>query len=195
MRKIISLFLLLPTLVCAAPLAINENSPESYVVIKGDTLWDIAAKFYKDPWKWPAIWGLNKDTIANPHWIYPGDLIYLDRSTGTLKVHAANADRADTTGKDNVQTAIEKLSPRIRVINNQNLAIPEIPLKDIAPFLTRPLLVEDSELASAPKLIGTYEKRKMLAANDVAYVEGMPDNKGTQWQVFRLGQTFIDPET
>src|SRR5512142_1492927 len=87
MRKIISLIcLLLPIAVCADELQLRENAPDSYVVVKGDTLWDISAKFFKDPWKWPQIWGYNKDTIKDPHWIYPGNLVYLDHATHTLKV-------------------------------------------------------------------------------------------------------------
>src|SRR5512140_1060747 len=87
MRKIISLIcLLMPLTAFADELQLQENAPERYVVVKGDTLWDISAKFFKDPWKWPQIWGYNKDTIQDPHWIYPGNVVYLDHNTNTLKV-------------------------------------------------------------------------------------------------------------
>ena len=94
MRKIISLIcILLPVLALAAEpenrsdirLDIRNDAPDRHIVVKGDTLWDISGKFFKDPWKWPQIWGFNKDTIKDPHWIYPGDVIFLDRTSGTLR--------------------------------------------------------------------------------------------------------------
>ena len=86
-KFIISLFCcLLPAFALATTPEILNSAPDRHIVVKGDTLWDISAKFFKDPWKWPQIWGMNKDTINDPHWIYPGDIIILNRSTGTLRV-------------------------------------------------------------------------------------------------------------
>lgn len=193
MRRIISLFcLLLPLLGNADQLMLNKDAPDRYVVVKGDTLWDISAKFFRDPWRWPEIWGLNKETIKDPHWIYPGDIVYLDRATGTLRL-GENAPLTNNTASG--ENAIEKLSPRVRIAASERDAIPEIPLKIIAPFLARPLVMDDKKLAKSPKIIGTYEERVLLGTDDIAYIEGMPNDQGVQWQVFRTGQTLTDPVT
>jgi hypothetical protein len=200
MRKIISLIcLLLPIAVYADELQLRENAPVRYVVVKGDTLWDISAKFFTDPWKWPQIWGYNKDTIKDPHWIYPGDVVFLDHTTSTLRVGepaAADSTAAIPPVEDVASSSdIIKFSPRAREVQGTSDAIPTISLKDIGPFLARPLVIEDDELEAAPVLAGTYEQRQLLGTSDIAYAEGMPNDKGERWQIYRPGRTFTDPNT
>ena len=209
MRKIISLIcLLLPIAVCADELKLQENAPDRYVVVKGDTLWDISAKFFKDPWKWPQIWGYNKDTIKDPHWIYPGNVVYLDQSTHTLKVAggealpASGVSPADVSmtdvapgGPTSSQSEVVKLSPKPREVKGSNQAIPVISLKDVGPFLAQPLVVEDDQLAGAPVLAGTYDHRELLGTGNVAYAKNLPSDKGERWQIYRPGITFKDPDT
>ena len=197
MRKIISLIcLLLPIAVFADELQLQENAPDRYVVVKGDTLWDISGRFFKDPWKWPQIWGFNKDTIKDPHWIYPGDVVYLDHTTNTLYVGGLPATSdvpvADGTSSD---AGVTRLSPRARVVAGTSEAIPSVSLKDIGPFLARPLVIEEDEMESSPVLAGTYEQRQLLGYNDVAYAENMPDDKGKSWQIYRPDRQFVDPDT
>lgn len=67
----------------AVGVELNGSHPDTYVVKKGDTLWDISARFLKKPWLWPEIWQANPQ-VKNPHLIYPGDVLslaYLDRVT------------------------------------------------------------------------------------------------------------------
>lgn len=192
MRKIISLFcFLLPALAFAAQPEtrpeVRKDAPDRHVVVKGDTLWDISAMFFKDPWKWPQIWGMNKDTIKDPHWIYPGEVIVLDRTTGTLRV--GDQPASSSTGN------VVKLSPKVRDGHGTHDAIPSIPSKVIEPFLTQPLVIEDKELASSPSLVALHEGRVILGSNDIGYAKGLTEDKGKKWQVYRPGKTFVDPDS
>lgn len=197
MRKIISLIcLLLPIAVFADELQLQENAPDRYVVVKGDTLWDISGRFFKDPWKWPQIWGFNKDTIKDPHWIYPGDVVYLDHSTRTLHIGGLPAAGSDAVvGETASAEGVTRFSPRARVVPGTSEAIPSVSLKDIGPFLARPLVVDEDEMEGSPILAGTYEQRQLIGYNDVAYAEDMPHDKGKSWQIYRPNRKFIDPDT
>lgn len=208
MRKIISLIcILLPILTYAGGLAyadelvIRENAPDRYVVVKGDTLWDISNKFFKDPWKWPQIWGLNKDTIKDPHWIYPGNVITLDAATKTLHFgelpkpagEAALVPGLPPAGE--TEATAEKLSPKARVVNGEHDAIASIPASIIGPFLSKPLVIENEEIDGAPTLIGSIEQRTLLSFGDTAFATGIPGDKGPLWQLYRPGKALVDPDT
>jgi LysM domain len=218
MRKIISLIcILLPILTYVSGLAyadelvVRENAPDRYVVVRGDTLWDISNRFFKDPWKWPQIWGLNKDAIKDPHWIYPGNVIVLDPSTKTLHLGELPKSAQTPAGEvalvpdlpppsesvDSIvsDSKIQKLSPKIRVVSGEHDAIPSIPASVIGAFLSKPLVIENDEIDGAPTLIGSIEQRALLSFGDTAFATGMPDDKGPLWQLYRPGKKFIDPDT
>jgi hypothetical protein len=186
MRKSIILFLLaflvFPTWVFAqGEVKLQEGAPDRYIVEKGDTLWGIAGKFLKEPWRWPEIWRLNQDQIKNPHRIYPGDVIVLDRSKEPPQL--------------SMETATVKLTPQVRVEPLGETAIPAIPPKAIEPFLSQPLVIEEGGLRNAPRIVGTQEGAVYLGAGGVAYVAGIGESKALNWQLFRPGPPLIDPDT
>ena len=202
MRKIISLIcFLLPALAFAAQSEnlpeLRSDAPDRHVVAKGDTLWAISGKFFKDPWKWQYIWGMNKDAIKDPHWIYPGDVIVLDRATGTLRIGSAVAETAVSAPApvSTSDTNIVKLSPRAREDHSDHDAIPSIPANAIEPFLSQPLVIEENALKDAPTLIGAREGRVVLGTNDIGFIKNLPADKGSKWQVYRPGKTLSDPDT
>ncbi|HSF47866.1 MAG TPA: LysM peptidoglycan-binding domain-containing protein [Burkholderiales bacterium] len=188
MPKFIILTLLLSGL--CAPAAANEirvkaDAPDRYTVVKGDTLWGISGRFLEHPWQWPQIWQLNRDEIKNPHLIYPGDVILLDRTGPRLTL---------ASGKDSSRPTV-KMSPRVRAEDAAARAIPAIPPAAIEPFLTRPLVIEHDSLAQAPQIVAAEEDRFIVGAGDFAYVQGLPRDKGARWQVYREGAPLVDPDT
>src|SRR3954447_1091518 len=121
----------------STPLTIRPDAPERYVVVPGDTLWGISQRYTDSPWRWPELWGLNKDQIRNPHLIYPGYVILLDRARGQLTI----GGNRPTPAAGEPGGAI-KLGPRVRVESVANEQIPSIPAAVIESFLSRPLVVE-----------------------------------------------------
>jgi len=184
-KPILALILLFgfSSLSSAADIALQDHRPDRYVVVKGDTLWGIAGKFLKDPWRWPEIWKMNKEQIKNPHWIHPGDMIVLDTSGDSPELRLV-------TGLETV-----KLSPRIRIEPAATSAIPSIPPTAIGPFLSKPLVIEAGALEKAPYIIGTEESRVVLGAGNNAYVQSIKEGGALRWHIYRSGKALVDPDT
>lgn len=164
----------------------KANALDKHKVVRGDTLWDISGKFLDHPWCWPQVWGLNRDQIRDPHWIYPGQIVYFDRAAGRLRLGSPKGGRG---GIPNV-----KLSPQVRIEGTGDDAIPAIPSSAIEPFLTQPLIVTETELQSAARIVAVQEGHVFLGKGDKAYVRG-DLNGHISFQVFRPAKPLRDPET
>jgi hypothetical protein len=195
------------------PMAFKADAPDRYVVVRGDTLWGISERFTDSPWRWPEIWNFNREQIRNPHWIYPGDVIVLDRVSGTLSIAGADGKPAtpgeprDPAGRPEARPEARpdlgvgsavgtvKLSPRVRAESTARDAIPSIPPSAIEPFLSRPLVIEPDGLDNAPTIIATEDNRVIIEAGNQAYVRGMGDSKEENWFIYRRGKVLVDPDT
>lgn len=165
------------------------NAPDSHTVQRGDTLWDISKLFLKSPWRWPELWGMNLDQIRNPHLIYPGQVLVLEKSGGRARLRIGQAPASDTPPSNTV-----KLSPRVRAELLDNGAIASIPLHLIGPFLNEAVVFNAGELDDAPRIVATQEGRVMVSRGETAYVRG--DLKGARdFRVFRTPKPLADPDT
>ncbi|PTA71314.1 MULTISPECIES: LysM peptidoglycan-binding domain-containing protein [unclassified Stenotrophomonas] len=149
----------------ATAVEVNGGHPDTYVVRKGDTLWDIAARFLQKPWLWPEIWQANPQ-IANPHLIYPGDVLslaYLDRVTVAAQP-----------------------GPR------QEAPIDAIPLAQVEPFLKQ-LSVVDS-VKQLPYVVGLEDNRLRVSGGDTVYVRLADAQVGQRWAVVRPTVRYAQPK-
>ncbi|MBI3285374.1 MAG: LysM peptidoglycan-binding domain-containing protein [Burkholderiales bacterium] len=162
------------------------DAPDKHEVVRGDTLWGISEKFLQNPWCWPKVWGMNQEDIRNPHWIYPGQIVYFDRVNGRLRL--GNPLGSGANGGSG------KLMPQIRTEGLGSNAIPAIPAHLIEPFLSQPLVIDKDDMKDAPRIVAAPEGRVMMSKNDKIYVRG--DLKGgTSFQIFRPGTALKDPDT
>jgi len=179
-------------------LQVKDTAPDRYVVQRGDTLWSIATKFLNDQWRWPEIWRMNQEQIRNPHNIFPGDVLVLDRSVSPPQLRIADAGTGTGTGAGAGPglggAGGEKLLPRIYTQPLTSDAIPAISPKSIEPFLTQPLIIEEGGLERAPRIIATEENRVNLGAGNVAYVSGFGGSDAPVWQIYRTGRPLVDPD-
>jgi LysM domain len=160
------------------------NAPDQYTVKRGDTLWDISSLYLKRPWRWPELWGMNLDQIRNPHLIYPGQQLLLERSGDRARLRMAGGQPGDTV----------RLSPRVRDVGPSGGPITSVPLKFIESFLNDAVILDSDELDRAPRIVAAQEGRVLLGKGDLAYVRGDVGNT-REWRVFQQAKPLVDPDS
>jgi LysM repeat protein len=156
--------MLFTVVVYAAAAQLRADHPDTYVVRKGDTLWDISAKFLTKPWLWPEIWQANPQ-VKNPHLIYPGDVLNLSMLGGP---HLG-------------------LQPRIR---EEGEAITAIPLSELRMFLKDTRVMDSKAVTSAPYVVGLEEARLRATPGQKIYARGLPSDAAQHWAVVRPTHIF-----
>ncbi len=186
-KNILAAIIPLLTLICFSASAIADeiklknDHPHRHVVVKGDTLWGISGKFLKDPWLWPKVWRMNRSQIKNPHLIYPGDVVVLDTSGANPTLRLL---RETVT-----------LQPGVRIEELEKEAIKTIAPNVITPFLTQPLLIENDQLNTAPRIVAAQENRVILSPGTRVYINYIEESNNVHWDIYRPGEQLIDPDT
>jgi len=177
--------------------ALTADAPDSYTVKSGDTLWSIARVFLKAPWRWPELWGANKGEIKNPHRIYPGQILFLEKTGGRARLHVGRA-----VGGQAASGGAVRISPKVRVSMLDDGAILPIPDSVIRPFLGEAVVVDDQAFSSAPRIVSGQDDHSLLAKGDRAYVRAsnpddlsMAPGKPTSFRIYRNATPLVDPDT
>ena len=189
-KAIIGLILSLTiSLSCLADIvALNPSHPMQHVVVKGDTLWGISARFLKNPWEWPNVWRHNGQ-IKNPHLIYPGDIISLCYIDGNPKL-CVDSQFGEVANNNNQRM----LYPHMRAEGTAE-AIAMIPIEDIAPFLNSPKVINDKDLELAPYIVDFAGERLVAGAGSEIFVRSILQPDYLAYTTYRPGKAYTDPET
>lgn len=183
--------------VAGVPLSeLAPNAPDSYTVKRGDTLWAISGVFLKTPWRWPELWGMNMDEVRNPHLIYPGQVLYLEKVDGLARLRVG-------ARPDGMPTDIVRVSPRTRYGGLPDMSIPTLPPHVIEPFLNEAIIVGAGELEAAPRIVAAPDDRVLITRGDRAYVRGRNGSplvesdprRIDEYRIFRSAVPLVDPLT
>ena len=177
------------------------NAPDTYTVKSGDTLWAISGLFLKGPWRWPELWGMNLQDIRNPHLIFPGQQLYLEKLDGRARLSTRLGG-----SQAGVPPGTVRVSPRTRYESLPDDSIPALSSAAIEPFLAEPLIVDGPTFDQAPRIVATQEGRVLLSRGDRAYARGesqgsvgksLSDARGQplDFRVFRNATPLKDPGT
>jgi hypothetical protein len=174
----------LSSIVVADTVKLNPDHPDEYVVQKGDTLWDISARFLQEPWYWPTIWQGNPQ-ITDPHLIYPGDIVSLSIIDGKPLLTVSGSGMV-TNGRN------VRLSPAVRSEDRDD-AIQTIPVDAIQQFLSRPRIVTDQEMSNWPYVVSSYDQHLISGSGSKLYVRGLNDDVDeTRYSIYRKGSAYIN---
>ena len=160
---------------------IRPDAPMNYTVKRGDTLWDIAAVFLKDPWFWPEIWQINPQ-VENPHLIYPGDVLSL--------AYGANGDARVMIS----QYSGARLTPRLRS-ERLDGPIDTIPFSAIAAFLSKPSVLTKEQALKAPHILAFRDGHMIAGTGHEVYVKDLDAALNQRFAVMHVGEEIYDPES
>ena len=160
---------------------IRPDAPMNYTVKRGDTLWDIAAVFLKDPWFWPEIWQINPQ-VANPHLIYPGDVLSLAYgNSGDARVSISQYSGA-------------RLQPRLRSEEVEG-PIDTMPYAAISAFLSKPSVMTREEILGAPHILAFRDGHMIGGTGHEAYVQHLNAPLNQRYTVVHVGEPIYDYTT
>jgi len=193
-----------------APTVFPASAPAegevSHVVKKGDTLWDIAKAYLKDPFRWPEVFQRNTDVVENPHWIYPGEVIRISNSEVRPEVLARVSTKPVPVVEEPDRTVFSREAPSVsgrlqsngQVLGRERAGSVRVGEVEAAPFADR-----HGGPRGAGRLAAAYDRPGIAAKasdqrfqlQDPIFVElpsGQPARPGDRYLVYVEGPSLSD---
>jgi len=195
---VFSILVLVLSFCFALPLLSNEKKgqAESYRIKQGDTLWDISARFLKDPFLWPKLWQRNP-YITNPHWIYPGN---------SIRLTAGEEEKKEEPPRP---AAIEK--PKVQEPQVKTAEAPPVEKKPepppVKPAEEKPNFfydlrtsgfLSDVDYYGSGTILESREGKTLMAEGDIVYLAfrgAGPVEVGNKYTIFRASDIVFHPHT
>lgn len=144
-----------------------------HTVKRGDTLWDIAKFYLKDPFKWPEVFHANTDIVKNPHWIYPGQVLTIDGSA--VKPEVAARTNSDGFVVAQIQTRAQAptvfAEPKVTSEGDIAGATAIPPALTVRPgeYDAAPYLVDEHAALGESRVIGQVDRPALGLSSDAGY--------------------------
>ncbi|HAJ77425.1 MAG TPA: peptidoglycan-binding protein [Gammaproteobacteria bacterium] len=158
---------------------LHSEYPESYTVMEGDTLWNIASQFLREPDRWPEIWRPDP-YLDNSDLIYPGDILRVGFVGGAPRILVQRGDRD-----------VERIGPEIRAEELVS-AIPAIPLESIENSFTRNRIITRELYNAAAYIVENLGANLIIGTGDEVYARGTWPIGTSSFEIYRAGRGFMD---
>ncbi len=179
----------------------RDPAPASYVIQKGDTLWDLSGKFLDSPWYWPKLWSYNPQ-IENPHWIYPGNPLRLAPAgaEAPTRVELVVSDAAPPRELDDLTRGNLDRAERIEDDDTVTVGGPYKigGSRPRGPAVLRNSFVTASQLEASGKVVAAFEEKSLLTTGDRIYgrfADPGAVKVGQKFSIYRTDGRIVHPVT
>jgi LysM repeat protein len=173
MKRILSATLLFLCMLLPSGASAATDEPTEYVVTKGDTMWGLSERFFKDPYYWPNLWAGNP-SVTNPHFIYPGQKLkfYKDRVEVVPTAPVAGQESSPSGPLDG---------------ESSSTVPPERTVKErIFKVGAGETFLDGANIRKAGEIVATFENRVMVGEGDYVYTDIGSTRGGKVGQVYSV---------
>jgi hypothetical protein len=180
----------------------GDAVPETYVIQRGDTLWDLSGRYLDSPWYWPKLWSYNPQ-VENPHWIYPGNELRLAPAgeQAPARVEAVAVAVDEKAPPRELEDLTRGNLDKAEMIEDEDTVTVGGPYKiggmrPKGPAVLRNSFVTQKQLDASGKVVAAFEEKMILTTGDKIYGRFQDPGSvkvGQKFSIYRTEDQIIHP--